>query len=158
MHISSFMKSFPISEKDTSYIGILFIHQCTLACHIASLDHLDPFFGRGTVSVLWREEEYTVKYSLNTREIPRAEPKGFPEGSGYISPYIPTWVKIQTFSISKSYTSSIVLPGRAILEELILCIGLDPVHPVENSVVAALGNIHGQESITRRVKFQYHPF
>ena len=32
-------------------------------------------------------------------------------GSGYISPYIPTWVIIQTFSISKSYTFSIVLPG-----------------------------------------------
>ena len=76
------------------------------------------------VPVLWREEGYTVKYSLTPREIPMAEPKGFPEGSGYISPYIPTWVMIQTFSISKSYTSSIVLPGRAILEELILRIGL----------------------------------
>ena len=65
-----------------------------------------------------------MKYSLSTREIPRAEPEGFPEGSGYISPYIPTGVIIQTFSISKSYTSSIVLPGRAILEELILRIGL----------------------------------
>ena len=65
-----------------------------------------------------------MKYSLSTREIPRAEPKGFPEGSGYISPYIPTRVIIQIFSISKSYTSSIVLPGRAILEELIFRIGL----------------------------------
>jgi hypothetical protein len=65
-----------------------------------------------------------VKYSLSTREILRAEPEGFPEGSGYISPYIPTRVIIQTFSISKSFTSSIVLPGRAILEELILRIGL----------------------------------
>ena len=27
-----------------------------------------------------------VKYSLSMREIPREEPKGFPEGSGYISP------------------------------------------------------------------------
>ena len=61
-----------------------------------------------------------VKYSLSTREIPRAEL----EGSGYISPFIPTRVTIQTFSISKSYTSSIVLPGRAILEQLILRIGL----------------------------------
>ena len=47
-----------------------------------------------------------------------------PEGSGYISPYIPTSVIIQTFSISKNYTSSIVLPGRAILEQLILRINL----------------------------------
>ena len=65
-----------------------------------------------------------VKYSLSTREIPREEPKGFPEGSGYISLHIPTYVIIQTFSISKSYTSSLVLTGRAILEELNLCIGL----------------------------------
>ena len=28
-----------------------------------------------------------MKYSLSTREIPRAEPKGFPDGSGYISHY-----------------------------------------------------------------------
>ena len=77
-----------------------------------------------TVSVLWRVEGYTVKYSLS----PRAEPEGFLEGSGYISPYIPTRVIIQTFSISKSYTSSIVLPGRAILEELILRIGLEIEH------------------------------
>ena len=61
-----------------------------------------------------------MKYSLS----PRAEPKGFPEGSGYISPYIPPLVIIQTFSISKRNTSSIVLPGRAVLEELILHIGL----------------------------------
>ena len=33
-----------------------------------------------TVSVVWREKGYTVKYSLSTREIPRAEPEGFPEG------------------------------------------------------------------------------
>ena len=65
-----------------------------------------------------------MKYSLSTREILRAEPKGFPKGSGYISPYIPTQVILQTFSISKSYTSSIVLPGRAILKELIIRIGL----------------------------------
>ena len=41
-----------------------------------------------------------MKYSLSPREIPRAEPKGFPEGSGYISQYIPTRVTIQTFSFS----------------------------------------------------------
>ena len=68
-------------------------------------------------------EGYTVKYSLSMREIPRAEAEEFPEGSGYISMYIPTWVIIPTISISKSYTSSIALPGRAILEELILSIG-----------------------------------
>ena len=77
---------------------------------------------------------------------------------------------IQTFSISKSYTSSIVLPGRAILEELILRIGLAAgaifpycpvdeairvrIDPVDNSVVAGLGNTHGQVSNIRRVKFK----
>ena len=65
-----------------------------------------------------------MKYSLSTREIPRATPEGYPEGLGCISPYILTSVIIQTFSISKSYTSSIILPGMEILEELILCIGL----------------------------------
>ena len=67
---------------------------------------------------------YYICIMMSEKEIPRAEHKGFPEGSGYISLCIPTWVIIQTFSISKSDTSSIVLPGRAILKELILRIGL----------------------------------
>ena len=71
-----------------------------------------------------------MKYSLSMRKFPRAEHEGFPEGSRYISPYIATGVTIQKFSIFKSHTSSIVLPGMAILEE----------------------------SNTRRVKFQYNPF
>ena len=41
-----------------------------------------------------------MKYSLGQREIPRAQPEGFPEGSGYISLYILTQVTIQTFSIT----------------------------------------------------------
>ena len=41
-----------------------------------------------------------MKYSLGLREILRAKPEGFPEGSGYISSYIPTRVTIQTFSIT----------------------------------------------------------
>ena len=36
------------------------------------------------------EEGYTVKFSLSSREIPRAEPKGFLKGSGCISQNIPT--------------------------------------------------------------------
>ena len=58
------------------------------------------------ISVLWRQDGYTVIYSLSPREIPRAEPEVFPEGSGYISPYILTWVIIQTLSILKSHTSN----------------------------------------------------
>ena len=42
-----------------------------------------------------------VKYSLSTREIPRAERKGFPDGSGNISLYIPTPVIIKTLSIKR---------------------------------------------------------
>ena len=65
-----------------------------------------------------------MKYSMSTREVPTAEPEGFPGGSCYISPCIPTRVIIQTFSISKHYSFNIDLPGRSILEGLIFRIGL----------------------------------
>ena len=71
-------------------------------------------------------------------------PKGFPEGSCYILPYIQIAVIIQTLLISKSYTYNEEIRNR--------------IDPVENSVGAALGNTDGQESNTRKVKFQYHPF
>ena len=58
------------------------------------------------VFVLCQEKGYTVKYSMSTRENPRAEP-----------------IRVR-------------------------------IDPLENSVVAALGNTHGQESNTRRV-FQW---
>ena len=132
------------------------------------------WFAVHTVSVLWRYKGYTVKYSLSVREIPRAEPKGFPEGSVYNSPYIPPLVIIQTFSISKSYTSSMsFLIGRywkscfsVLVWQLVYIFPYCPVgkairvrmDQVENSVVAALGNTHGQDSNTKRVKFQYYPF
>ena len=58
------------------------------------------------------------------RKIPRAEQKGFSKGSGYISPYILTDVILKTLSISKNDASSIVLPGWAILVELIFRISL----------------------------------
>ena len=63
-----------------------------------------------------------MKYSLTTREIPRTEPEGFPEGSGYNSMFIQILVITQTFPISKNYNSIIVVPGRAIFKELILFI------------------------------------
>ena len=150
--------------------------QCEL-CHGTST--LKAAFAKNIVFVLWQEEGYTVKYSLSTWEIPRAEPEGFPKGSGYISPYIPTWVIIQTFSISK-----VILPVLSFLvgqywkswiSVLVLQLGLYfPLLPsrwsntglyrlnllgsVEDSVMAALGNTQGQESNIRRVKFQYYPF
>ena len=65
-----------------------------------------------------------MKYSLSLRKIPGAEPEGFSKGSVYISQYILTQVKIQTLSISKKDSSSIVLPGWALLVELILHITL----------------------------------
>ena len=43
-----------------------------------------------------------MKYRLSPREILRAEPEGFPEGSGDISLYTPTRVTIQSFSITST--------------------------------------------------------
>ena len=140
----------------------------------ASITKLEIEWSGNIVSVLWREEGYTVKCSLSTREILRAEPGGFTEGSGYISLYILTWVTIQSFSMSKSYTDSMVHPGRAILKSwypywsgswgynLPYCL-VDKaiwvlIDPVENSVVTAVWNTHGQESNTIRGKFQYYSF
>ena len=65
-----------------------------------------------------------MKYSLTLRKILRVEREGFSKGSGYILPYILTQVIIQTLSISKKDTSSMVLPGWLILEELIFRIAL----------------------------------
>ena len=47
---------------------------------------------------------------------PKGGAKGIIEGSGYISPSIPIGVIIKTFSISKSCTSSIVLPSSRVAE------------------------------------------
>ena len=71
-----------------------------------------------------------MKYSMS----PRAKPKGFPEGSGYISPYVPTRVTIQTFSIT-----ILVLPGRAILQGLILRIALAAGAIFSSILLALLG-------------------
>ena len=40
-----------------------------------------------------------MKYCLSPKEIPRAEPDGFPEGSGNISSYTPPLVTIQLQSL-----------------------------------------------------------
>ena len=50
-----------------------------------------------------------MKYRLSPREIPRAEPEGFPEGSGDISSYTPTQVTIQSFSITSTSQYFLVL-------------------------------------------------
>ena len=50
-----------------------------------------------------------MKYRLSPREIPRAEPEGFPEGSGDISSYTPTRVTIQSFSITSTSQYFLVL-------------------------------------------------
>ena len=57
---------------------------------------------RKRVSVLWQEEGYAMKYSLNQREILTAKPEGFTEGAGYISLYFLTQITIQTFSLTTS--------------------------------------------------------
>ena len=56
------------------------------------------------VTVLWREEGYTLKYCLSPKEIPRAPPSGFPSGSGNISLYTPTRVTIQLHSDRSLFT------------------------------------------------------
>ena len=61
---------------------------------------------RFTVSVLGREEGYTMKYGLSPREFPRAQPEGTPEGSGHVSSYIPTQVLIRTLSHSYQWLCS----------------------------------------------------
>ena len=91
------------------------------------------------VSVLWQEEGYMVKYSRSTREMQRAEPERFSEGSGYISPYILSCVTIQTFSISKSYTSSMsFLVGqywKSWFSILIWQLGyIFPYYPVDDAI------------------------
>ena len=72
-----------------------------------------------------------MKYSLG-----KYLPSGFSSGSGYISPYILTQVMVQTFSMSKKDTFSIVLPGWAILVELIFCTAL-AAGPIFSSICPA---------------------
>ena len=50
-----------------------------------------------------------MKYCLSPREIPWVDPEGFPSGSGDISLYTPTRVKIQSFSISSTSQYFLVL-------------------------------------------------
>ena len=61
----------------------------------------------------------------------------FSKGSG--SGYIPTRVMIQTISISKNDTSSIILHGWAILKELLFLIDLAAGHIFFNIWPAQLG-------------------
>ena len=85
--------SWSFSLFSSSFFPIYF--KTCLYCHYCPTTTTVTTVTTIIVSVLWREEGYTVKYSLNPREIPRAEPDGFPEGSGYIS---------LAFSISKQWT------------------------------------------------------
>ena len=54
------------------------------------LDLVNSYCLLNIVSVLGQEEGYIVKYGLNLRDCPRAQPEGSPEGSGLILQYIPT--------------------------------------------------------------------
>ena len=65
-----------------------------------------------------------MKYSLSTWEIPRVKPEGFPEGLRLYFALYPNLSHNTAIINLYSYTSSIVFPGRAILEELILHIAL----------------------------------
>ena len=82
------------------YLSSCFFYRLEKINHFPKSKVKYPDFWTNIVSVLWREEGYTVKYSLIPRELLRAEPKGFFEGSGYFSQYIPTWVTIHILSFS----------------------------------------------------------
>ena len=62
-----------------------------------------------------------MKYILSLGEIPRAKPEGISRG---------LWLYFIVFPVSNhnidilNYKSSIDLPGRSILEELIICVAL----------------------------------
>ena len=71
---------------------------------------------KNTVSVLWWEQGYTMKYSLSTREIPR----GFSRAQDFFIVFADS---SNTTDIL-NYNSSIDLPGRSVLKELILRIDL----------------------------------
>ena len=51
--------------------------------------------------------------------LPSSEPKGFPEGLGYISQYVPTWVIIQKFLFSNSYTGGLFVYYVFLMMELL---------------------------------------
>ena len=53
-----------------------------------------------------------MKYRLSPREMPRAEPEGFPEGSGDISLYTPPLVTMQSFSITSTKEEARIRDGR----------------------------------------------
>ena len=57
-------------------------------------------FHNNWMGLFWREEGCTMKYSLSSKEIPRAKREGFPENLGYILWYISNWVTIKPFSIT----------------------------------------------------------
>ena len=88
-----------------------------------------------------------VKYYLGTREIQRAEPEGFPE---LYFQYCPIWQgNIGKVDSPYQYGSwDYIFPYCQVDEATWV-----RKHPVDDSVLAALGNTHGQESKNRRVKF-----
>ena len=54
-----------------------------------------------------------MKYRLSPKEIPRAEPEEFLEGSGDISLYTPPQVTIQSFSITSTSQYFLVFASGA---------------------------------------------
>ena len=126
------------------------------------------------VSVLWQEEGYTVKYSLSTRDFQRAQAifhrisrlqskYRHSQFLKVILPVLPFLVgqywkyNLELGRVDSPYWSGswgYIFPYYPVDEAIRV-----RIDPVENYVVAALGNTHGQYmSNTRRVKFQYYPF
>ena len=88
-----------------------------------------------------------MKYSLSLREMPRVEPKGFPEDSGYISLFISTQFIIQTLSISKIIHPVLFALVGQYWNILFSCIALvagpifSSIHPVDASLVYIIQNV-----------------
>ena len=79
------------------------------------------------VSVLWREDGYTMKYSLSPRDFPRV----------YAIFHRISWLDII------KYKSSIDLAGRSILKELIFCIPstAGPYGKILSSILSNTGDL-----------------
>ena len=101
-YLTSMFKRWVTMETDFRKILIgkyTKIEECIKLFSILTLDQLT---GSNIVTVLWREEGFTMKYCLSPREIPRTDSEGFPKGSGNISLYTQTGITIQSFSITST--------------------------------------------------------
>ena len=95
-----------------------------------------------------------MKYRLSPREIPRAEPEGFPEGSGDISSYTPTRVTIQSFSITSTSQYFLVLgptEAKKPQYEKIFTSRIDNTRKYSHLELTIRENIHSSQSQYKKI-------